>query len=114
MKIPDQSLFLQENALKGIKGKGTKDLKSACEGFEAYLVSTVLNQLQKTTGSSEKSYAEQTYFSMFHEKVAEFVAKKGIGIKDVLMRYLERSQSSKVSAGTADNITDKSTEGRSL
>jgi Rod binding domain-containing protein len=29
---------------------------------------------------------------MFHEKVAEFVAKKGIGIKDMLMRYVERSQ----------------------
>ena len=103
MKIPDQSLFLQENALKGIKGRSAKDKKAACEGFEAYLVSTMLNQLQKATGSSQKSYAEQTYFSMFHEKVAEFVAKKGIGIKDVLMRYLERQESSKVSAGTADN-----------
>jgi Rod binding domain-containing protein len=74
----------------------------------------MLNQLQKTTGSSEKSYAEQTYFSMFHEKVAEFVAKKGIGIKDVLMRYLKRAESSKVSGGTADNISDKRIGGRSL
>ncbi len=103
MKIPDQSLFTQESALKGIKGKSTKDLKSACEGFEAYLVSTMLKQLQKTTGSAEKSYAEQTYFSMFHEKVAEFVAKKGIGIKDVMMRYLQRGQNAKVPSGTADN-----------
>ncbi len=104
MKIPMADTWLQANAIKGLKGgRSAKDTKAACEGFEAYLVSTMLNQLQKTTGSSEKSYAEQTYFSMFHEKVAEFVAKKGIGIKDVLMRYLERSQSSKVSAGTADN-----------
>ena len=114
MKIPMEGVWLQENAVKGLKGRSTKDVKAACEGFEAYLVSTMLNQLQKTTGSSEKNHAEQTYFSMFHEKVAEFVAKKGIGIKDVLMRYLERAKSSKVSAGTADNITDKSTEGRSL
>jgi Rod binding domain-containing protein len=103
MKIPMQATWLQENALKGVKGRSTKDVKTACEGFEAYLVSTMLNQLQKTTGSSEKSYAEQTYFSMFHEKVAEFVAKKGIGVKDVLMRYLERGPNAKVYAGTADN-----------
>ncbi|HME41973.1 MAG TPA: rod-binding protein [Syntrophorhabdales bacterium] len=103
MKIPMEGTWLQENAVKGLKERSTRDKKAACEGFEAYLVSTMLNQLQKTTGSSEKSYAEQTYFSMFHEKVAEFVAKKGIGIKDVLMRYLERRESSKVSAGTADN-----------
>ncbi|HVN25581.1 MAG TPA: rod-binding protein [Syntrophorhabdales bacterium] len=107
MKIPDQSLFLQENALKGIKGKNTKDLKSACEGFEAYLVSTMLNQLHKTADSSDKSHAEQTYFSMFHDKVAEFVAKKGIGIKDALMRYLERNHTAqintKVLTESADN-----------
>ncbi len=104
MKIPMvESTWLQENAVKGIKGRSTKDVKAACEGFETYLISTMLNQLQKTTGSSEKSYAEQTYFSMFHEKVAEFVAKKGIGIKDVLMQYLERRENSKVSTGTADN-----------
>ena len=103
MKIPMEGAWLQENALKGLKGRSIKDAKAACEGFEAYLVSTMLNQLQKTTGSSEKSYAEQTYFSMFNQKVAEFVAKKGIGVKDVLMRYLERGQSSKVSGGTADN-----------
>jgi Rod binding domain-containing protein len=103
MKISMDGLWLQENAVKGLKGRSAKDAKAACEGFEAYLVSTMLNQLQKTTGASGQSYAEQTYFSMFHEKVAEFVAKKGIGIKDVLMRYLERTQSSKVSAGTADN-----------
>jgi len=107
MKIPMEGIWLQENAVKGLKERSTTDKKAACEGFEAYLVSTMLNQLQKTTGSSEKSYAEQTYFSMFHEKVAEVVAKKGIGIKDVLMRYLDRNHdaqiNTKVLTGTADN-----------
>jgi len=103
MKIPVDGLWLQENAVKGLKGRSAKDVKTACEGFEAYLVSTMLSELQKTTGSSQKSYAEQTYFSMFHEKVAEFVAKKGIGIKEMLMRYVERGESSKVSAGKGDN-----------
>jgi Rod binding domain-containing protein len=105
MKIPmmDGGIGLQENAVKGLKSQNAKDAKAACEGFEAYLVSNMLNQLQKTTGSSEKNYAEQTYFSMFHEKVAELVAKKGIGIKEMLMRYVERAQNAKVSDGKADN-----------
>jgi Rod binding domain-containing protein len=104
MRIPmDGGIGLQENAVKGLKGRNTKDVKTACEGFEAYLVSNMLNQLQKTTGFSKKEYAEQTYLSMFHEKVADFVAKKGIGIKEMLMRYVERAQNAKVSEGKADN-----------
>jgi Rod binding domain-containing protein len=104
MKIPmDGGIWLQENAVKGLKSHSAKDVKTACEGFEAYLVSNMLNQLQKTTASSEKGYAEQTYFSMFHERVAEFVAKKGIGIKEMLMRYVERAQNAKVSNGKGDN-----------
>ncbi len=107
MKIPVDATLSHDNALRGINGKNTKDVKAACEKFEAYFVSTMLKELQKTTLSSEKSYAEQTYFSMFHEKVAEFVAKKGIGIKDKLMRYLEHNHkaqiNTKVLTGTADN-----------
>jgi Rod binding domain-containing protein len=104
MKIPmDGGIWLQENAVKGVTKRNGKDVKTACEGFEAYLVSNMLNQLQKTTGSSGKSYAQQTYYSMFHEKVAEFVAKRGIGIKEMLMRYVDRAQNAKVSEGKADN-----------
>jgi Rod binding domain-containing protein len=103
MKIPIEGSWFQQRGVETLKGRSIKDVKAACEGFEAYLVSTMLNELQKTTGSSGKSYAEQTYFSMFHEKVAEFVAKKGIGIKDMLMRYMERSQNAKVSVGNGDN-----------
>ncbi len=106
MKIPvEGGVWLQENALKGLNRRSSKEAGAACEGFEAYLVSNLLNQLQKTTGSSQKSYAEQTYFSMLHEKVAEFVAKKGIGVKEMLMRYVERAQniSTKVYNGKADN-----------
>ncbi len=106
MKIPMEGMWLQETGLKGLRGRSTKDVKAACEGFEAYLVSTMLNQLQKTTGSSEKSYAEQTYFSMFHEKVAEFVAKKGIGIKDVLMRYLERDHDTQINTKVLTEAAD--------
>ena len=104
MKIPmDLGIRLQENAAKVIEKGSSKNAKAACEGFEAYLLSNLLNQLQKTTGSSEKSQAEQTYFSMFNDKMAEVLAKKGIGIKEMLMRYVERGKNAKVSGEKVDN-----------
>lgn len=103
MRIPMEGTWLQQASSKGLNGKNSKDLKAACEGFEAYLVLTLLNELQKTTDLSEKSSAEQTYFSMLNEKVAEVVAKKGIGVKDMLLRYLQGGKNPKVLDGTADN-----------
>jgi len=103
MSIPMEGIRLQQASLKGLNGKNSKDLKSACEGFEAYLVFTLLNELQKTTNLSEKSSIELTYFSMLNEKVAEVVAKKGIGVKDMLLRYLQGGQNAKVLAEKADN-----------
>jgi Rod binding domain-containing protein len=103
MRIPMEGIQLQQASLKGLNGKTSKDLKGACEGFEAYLVLTLLNELQKTTNLSEKSSAEQTYFSMLNEKVAQVVAKKGIGVKDMLLRYLQGSQNPKVLLEKADN-----------
>ncbi len=104
MKIPvEGSIWLQKAAAEKLKGSSTKDLKAACEGFEAFLLSKMLNQLQKTVSLSEKSFAEQTYFSMMNEKVAEFAATRGIGIKDMLMRYVGRAHSTKVLDGPADN-----------
>ncbi len=104
MKIPvEGSIWLQQAAAEKLKGNSTKDLKAACEGFEAYLLSSMLNQLQKTVSSSEKGFAEQTYFSMLNQRVAEVAAKRGIGIKDMLMRYVGRTHSTKVLGGPADN-----------
>jgi Rod binding domain-containing protein len=39
----------------------------------------------------EKGYMEETYMSIVYDKVSQFLAKnKGIGIKEMLMRYSER------------------------
>jgi Rod binding domain-containing protein len=103
MRIPAEGSWLQHASVKGLSGKNAKDLKAACEGFEAHLVFTMLNELQKASGLAEKSSTEQTYFSMLNEKVAEVVAKKGIGVKEMLMRYLQDVKKPKVLDGTADN-----------
>ncbi len=103
MKVPMDGIWVQQAAAEKLKGSSTKDLKAACEGFEAYLLSSMLNQLQKSVSLSEKSLAEQTYFSMLNQKVAEFAAKKGIGVKEMLMRHLGREHNTKVLDGSADN-----------
>jgi Rod binding domain-containing protein len=104
MKIPvDGDMWLQGNAVKAMEKRSPRDTKAACESFEAYLLSNLLNQLRKTTGFSDKSQAEQTFFSMFNEKIGEVLAKKGIGITDILMRYVEHAQNAKVSGEKGDN-----------
>jgi Rod binding domain-containing protein len=104
MRVPMEGLLFRQGSIKGLSGRSDKDLKGACEGFEAYLVYTMLQECQRTTSLSEKSQAEQTYFSMMNEKVAEVVARKGIGVKEMLLRYLKGTENPKVMQEKADNI----------
>ena len=84
----------------------TANAQKAAENFESFFVSMMMNELQKTISFSEKSFMEQNYMTMVNQKVSEFIAKKGIGIKEVLMRYLERG-GAKVSSTPADNMGNK-------
>jgi len=104
MRVPLEGVWFRQGSIKSLSGRNDKDLKTACEGFEAYLVYTMLQECQKTTSLSEKSQAEQTYFSMMNEKVAEVVARKGIGVKEMLIRYLKGTENAKVMQEKADNI----------
>jgi Rod binding domain-containing protein len=78
------------------------DRSKAAHDFESYLNFTVLKELEKVTHVSKKSQIEQTYMSVVYEKVAECLAKKGIGIKEMLNKYNERTNV-KVSDPKGDN-----------
>lgn len=80
--------------------------EKACENFESFFVSLMLNELQKTATFSEKSFMEENYMTIVNQKVSEFIAKKGIGIKEMLMRYMEQG-ASKVSSPLDDNKGNK-------
>ncbi|MGD0231314.1 MAG: hypothetical protein ABSC19_13300 [Syntrophorhabdales bacterium] len=67
-----------------------QSMEKAAEGFESFFIFTMLKELENATHLTEKSYAEQTEMSIFYEKVADYLAKRGIGIKEVIMKYLER------------------------
>jgi Rod binding domain-containing protein len=62
-----------------------------------------MKELGKTTESSKKSYAEQTYMSIMYEKMGDYLSRKGLGIKDMLIKYAE-DRNIKVLKGTGDNV----------
>ncbi len=74
------------------KLKRSQSMEKAAEGFEAYFLTNMLKEMSKTTQfDDKKSFAEETEMSIFYEKVGEFLAKKGVGIKDAILRYLSRN-----------------------
>ena len=79
----------------------SQSVKKAAEAFESYLLGTILQEFAKATQMTKKSYAEETQMSLFYEKVADIMAKKGIGLKEMLSRYAERG--AKVSGKNGEN-----------
>jgi Rod binding domain-containing protein len=78
-----------------------QSMGKAAEAFESFLIQTMLKELDKATHITKRGFAEETQMSIFYEKVGEFMAKKGIGIKDMLMKYIERG--AKVSPKKGEN-----------
>lgn len=86
-----------------IKAKDSKTVQKLGEDFETYFLTNMLKELGKTTQLAKKSYREETYNSIMYEKLGECLAKKGVGIKEMLMKYMERTETSKVLEESGDN-----------
>ncbi|MBP3284613.1 MAG: rod-binding protein [Clostridia bacterium] len=69
-----------------------KQLKEACQGFEAIFVNMMLSEMRKTvpeSGLMESSFANDTFTQMLDEEIAESVSKgKGIGIADMMYKQI--------------------------
>ena len=77
--------------VREISKNDQEKFEKIAEDFEALFLFNMLKELDKTTKLSEKGYMEETYMSVIYDKVSQFLAKnKGIGIKEMLMRYSER------------------------
>ncbi len=96
----DPPVFTNRPAPDFGTGKG-QSVEKMAESFESYLLGTVLQEFAKATQWTKKSFAEETQMSLFYGKVADIMAKKGIGLKEMLSRYLERG--AKVSGGNGEN-----------
>lgn len=84
-------------------------LKKACRDFESFFVYYLLKQMRATIpkdGALKGSRAEEFYYQMFDEAVAEKIAQtpKGIGLSSFLYEQLKHSI---VKTSSDDSITPK-------
>lgn len=86
-----------------LKTKEAKTAKKLAQDFEAFFITTVLKEMDKATHITKKSFMKETYSAIMYEKLGDYAAKKGIGIKDMLLKYMERGGEAKVSNETDDN-----------
>jgi len=97
------NIVIGNSRLDRLEPRGSEDDKEkVCKNFESYMIFSMLRHLEKTAKMSNKGYAEETYMAMVYEKVADFLADKGIGVKEVLMRYSDR-ENAKVISQSGDN-----------
>jgi len=81
----------KSGAASDTKSAKRQSMEKAAEGFESFFIYNMLKELDKASHFTKKSYTEETEMSIFYEKVADFLAKRGIGIKEAMMKYLSRS-----------------------
>ncbi len=73
---------------------GQKELKEACEGFEAIFIHTVLKSMRQTLSSEDtlldSGHAYDTYLSMHDQYLSEQLSKgkNSLGIKEFLFEQL--------------------------
>ena len=68
---------------------GTQDVEKVGREFESFFLYFMLKELDKITHVEKKSYMSETYRTIAYEKVGEYLAKKGIGIREMLVKYME-------------------------
>lgn len=64
-------------------------LARACEEFEAIFIEQMLKAMRRTVESSE-SRQESIYRSLFDEEVSKVLARRGLGLKELLLGNLEQ------------------------
>ncbi len=87
-----QEMEFQKIIDKAIKDRDDKQLREACEGFEAYYVQQLFKEMRKTVpdgGMFEKSNEGEIYKDMLDEEYSAVISKgSGTGIADSLYKQL--------------------------
>lgn len=89
--LKNRSKMLSEQALKS-----KEEIDKAAGGFEALMLHQMLTAMWSTVQPAglfgEQSNQEQIYRDMFHQALADSVAKgKGMGIKEMLAKEIARA-----------------------
>jgi Rod binding domain-containing protein len=103
--VVDSSLYATNGARVVRRHSQTKELniEKVAQDFESFLMFTMMKEMGKTTCGSKKNFTEDTYMTLMYEKAADYLSKKGLGIKDMLVKYMD-SRNIKVLKEKGDNI----------
>ncbi|MCX8111074.1 MAG: rod-binding protein [Syntrophorhabdaceae bacterium] len=83
--------FYTSRILKNHGQKDESNIEKVAQDFESFLIYTMLKEMEKTVSSSGKSFMKQTYMSVMYEKLGDYIAKKGIGIKDMVAEHMKKN-----------------------
>jgi flagellar protein FlgJ len=92
-----QALALDAQGLERLKQQAGKDpgraVGEASKQFEALLLNMMLKSMRQAGGQEGMFDTEQSklYTSMFDQQIAQHLAKRGIGIADVMTRQLTKN-----------------------
>ena len=85
----NNSNLSQTKLEKAYTEKDDKELREACQEFEATFINMLFKEMRKTVGSSDSNFAMDTYQQLFDEEIANSAAKgNGIGIADMMYNQL--------------------------
>ena len=74
--------------------RGRKDpaaISAAAKEMEALFALELIKAMRGTSQTSEKSFGKDTYMSMFDMELARILAERGFGLKEVLLKGLNRA-----------------------
>ena len=86
-----------------LKTKESKTLEKLSTDFESFFITSMLKEMEKTTRLTKKGFQEETYMGIMYEKLGDYLASKGLGIKEMIQKYAARGEEAKVSGETGDN-----------
>lgn len=85
----DNSNLSQAKLEKAFTEKDDKELREACQEFEATFINMLFKEMRKTVGTSDSNFALDTYQQMFDDEIASAASKgNGIGIADMMYNQL--------------------------
>ena len=94
MKV-DKTRDIAGRAEVALAQKSENDLESVAQDFESLMIQKMMESMRKTVSKSNllESFSSDMYESMFDEELAKEISKgPGIGLKDMILKELARTQ----------------------
>ncbi|MDA8088967.1 MAG: rod-binding protein [Nitrospiraceae bacterium] len=70
--------------------KGPEAIKAVAENMETLFTYELVKEMRATTLDDNKDFGQQTYTSMFDMQLAQMMAQKETGLRDMIVKQLDR------------------------